>query len=435
MQNKILARSGWYIIIILSLAPSAFWFLELPISARFSGASEATQSLGQIAGLTGMAMFSLMIILSARLKIFEKVFAGINEAYVAHHFFGGLTFCLLLFHPLLLAYQYLQISSRAAALFLLPSAYWPQNFGIIALLITTVTLVITFYIKLKYQIWKFTHKFMGLAFIFAFFHVFLIGSNVGSNQLLRTYLFILGMVAIAAFLYRAMFGNYFIRRIPYVVEGVDALPDKIFEVKLVPLGQEMKFVPGQFVFVKFYSNALTREAHPFSMSSANGNQLKFGIKESGDYTSNIGKLKVGDKAEIEGPFGAFSFRNHSNRKQAWIAGGVGVTPFMSMLRSLNGEDSGFMIDFYYCVKDEAGFAFRAEIEEIVKKNKNLRVIFWTTDTMGFINSKVIKNKTPDINNRDVLICGSDIMMSELKKQFLKQGINKNQIHTEEFKLY
>ena len=55
--------------------------------------------------------------------------------------------------------------------------------------------------------------------------------------------------------------------------------------------------------------------------------------------------------------------------------------------------------------------------------------------MGFINSKVIKNKTPDINNRDVLICGSDIMMSELKKQFLKQGINKNQIHTEEFKLY
>ena len=130
-KNRILQNSGWWILSILSLSPLVFWFFGPPGapfgSFRFSNLSLFSRSLGDVFGLCGMAMFSLVLILSARLKFFENFFHGINESYTAHHFFGGLAFCLLLFHPLFLAYNYFLISFKAAALFLLPSSNLAQN--------------------------------------------------------------------------------------------------------------------------------------------------------------------------------------------------------------------------------------------------------------------------------------------------------------------
>ena len=192
--------------------PLILWLFGISLSLRLGSLSLITRSLGDVAGLCGMASFSLVMILSARLKFFEKFFNGINESYTAHHIFGGLAFCLLLFHPLLLAYNYLLISFNAAALFLIPSANnWAQNFGTLGLFIMIVTLVVTFYTKIKYQIWKFTHKFLGIAFILAFLHTFLIGGDVSTNFSLKIYLFILGILAIITYFYRTLCADYVIR--------------------------------------------------------------------------------------------------------------------------------------------------------------------------------------------------------------------------------
>jgi predicted ferric reductase len=394
-----------------------------------------SRSLGDAAGLCGMAMFSLVMILSARLKFFEKFFKGINESYTAHHFFGGLAFCLLLFHPLLLAYRYFLISYKAAALFLLPSTSLALNFGILGLFVMIITLVLTFYTKLKYQVWKFTHKFLGVAFIFAFLHTFLIGADVATNQPLRIYLFVLGIGAIVAYFYRTLFADYLVRIFDYKVTGIKEYEDKIWEITFQPKNREIKFTPGQFAFVKLFSNEISKEPHPFSFSSANGSPLKIAIKELGDYTNKIGKIREGDLAVFEGPFGAFSFRNYQNKKQIWIAGGVGITPFLSMLRDLTDKDSDYIIDIYYSVKDESCLAFKSEIELIAKNNKNLNVIFWVTNKEGFINGDYITEKIPDLKDRDILICGPGIMMSALKDQLFNKGLAKNQIHAEEFQLY
>ncbi len=354
-QNKLLNNSGWWILTILSAAPLALWL---------SSASFSTRSVGDALGLCGMAMFALVMILSARLKIFDKLFKGINESYTAHHIFGGLAFCLLLFHPLFLAYNFLLISFRDGALYLLPSGYLPQDFGIYGLGVMILALVITFYTKLKYQVWKFTHKFMGLAFIFAFFHVFLIGADIVKNPALKIYLFVLSVAGIAAYLYRVFFADYLVRSYKYVVKDVKEDKDKIWEITFKPKSRVIKFKPGQFAFIKIFSKELSKEAHPFSFSSANGNPLKIAIKELGDYTNKIGTLKAGDLAVVEGPFGAFSFRNFANKKQVWVAGGVGVTPFLSMLRDLSQKDSDYKIDLYYSVRDESCLAFKEEIQKI-----------------------------------------------------------------------
>ena len=429
-----LQSTGWWILSILSLLPLVLWLFQEPIKYRFLNLSLFARGLGDVFGLCGMAMFSLVIILSARLKFYEKFFKGINDAYVAHHFFGGLALVLLLFHPLFLAYNYLVVSVSAAAGFLLPGANMAQNYGIIGLLVMIITLVITFYTKLKYQVWRFTHKFLGLAFLFAILHVFLIGADLNLNYWLKSYLFVLALLAGIAYLYRALFANFFVKVFNYTVSGIEALPDKTWEVELTRMNKALKFLAGQFAFVKFFNKNLSHEAHPFSFSSTPDKSLKIDVKELGDYTNKIGNLKVGDRATIEGPFGSFSFRNYGP-KQVWIAGGVGITPFMSMLRDLSKKDDYYQIDLYYSVRDEENFIFKDEITKIAEQNKNLNVYFWVSNKEGLIGANSVTAKTKDLDERDILICGPGIMMTSLQEQFTKQGIKARKIHMEEFQLY
>jgi len=427
---------GWGSVFLLSIIPLFFWIFQQPISDRFSTNGTIGTSLGQIFGLTGMAMFSLVLILSSRLKVFEKVFWGINESYIIHHFFGGITFSLLLFHPLLLLYKYVFISYRQAALFLLPSSYWPQNFGILALLVMTISLTATFYLKvmLKYQNWKFLHQFLGVAFVLAFLHVFLIGSDIAQNHVLKIYMFVLSLFAVAAFLYRTVFGALLVKKYKYKVEKVIALPDSTFEVRLAPSGPVMNFFSGQFVFITLGGKNIPKETHPFTVSSAPGQGVRLSIKESGDWTRKIKNLEEGVFAKIEGPYGKFNFRNFKNKKQIWIAGGIGVTPFLSMARDFGEADREYDIDFYYSVKSSDGFIFKEELEKISDKFKNLKITFWVTDRDGFIAAEKILQNTKNANERDILVCGPPVMMTALKAQFLRLGINAKQVHTEEFQL-
>jgi len=425
---------GHIILWILVLLPITLWFLQDLSLTRFSDLQGFVSSIAKISGLAGMALFSLVIILSSRLKILEKLFKGINGVYVNHHFMGGLAFSLLLFHPLLLALSYFLISPESAVFFLLSLEYWPRNYGKIALSIMSVALIITFYISLKYQIWKFSHKFLGLAFIFASLHIFFIGSDIAANPFLKVYFLILATLATAAFLYRAVLGKFLVKKFEYIIENVINLPDHTVEIEMTPIKKELKFLPGQFVFASFINKSISKEAHPFSISSSSNGLFKIAIKELGDYTKKIKSLEKGDKVLIEGPYGKFNFKNFSE-KQIWIAGGIGIVPFLSMARSLTSKDSDYKIDMYYSAKDNNSFIFPEELIQISKSNTNFKIEFWQTDKHGFVTAEAIKKTSSKINDCDILICGPQIMMTEMKKQFLKLGVKKNRIQTEEFQLY
>lgn len=432
-NNKILSKSGFWILRITCILPAIFWALQMPISPRFSNLTSATYSLGGIFGLVGMAMFAMTLILSARLKIFEKFFNGMNEVYSAHHNLGAMAFCLLLFHPILLLYSYLVISFSSAFEFLMPSANnIAQNYGTIGLFLMILPLLVTFYIKLKYHVWKIAHKFLGVAFVFGFMHTFLIGSDIAINPFLKYYLFILSVTAIIAHVYRTILGKYLVHKYEYKVKSIVRQHDNIWELKFKPTGEKMNYKAGQFIFLKIQNPNLSKETHPFSISSATGDSLKIAIKELGDYTKKIGSVKVGDKAEMEGPYGTFSFENFG-KNQVWVAGGVGITPFLSMLRTLNKINADFNIDLYYSVKDEKKLAFKEEIEKI--SGKNIKFHFWVSSKDGFIDADSINKKTLNLKDRDILICGPSIMMSSLNKQLLQIGIKKSNIHIEDFKFY
>jgi len=429
MKNNL----GWLMIIVLSLLPVVFWYFSKPISTRFISSTTTLTSLGQITGLVGMVMFALTLILSSRLKFLENYFGGLNRVYIAHHIFGSIAFILLLFHPLILAGKFAQVSIRSAALFLLPSSDWPINFGIIALLLMMILLVLTFFTKLPYQIWKFSHKFLGFAFFFAALHSFFIPSDISRDPILRIYMLALAGVGIIAFTYRAVLTKFFVRYFEYSVEEVKILAENVVEIAMSPKGRGINFTPGQFVFVSFVDNNISAESHPFSISSAvSEKNLRLTIKSLGDYTSQLRNLKAGALAKIEGPFGRFSYQDVKNKNQIWIAGGIGITPFLSMARSLKNAE--YKIDLYYCVNNEKEAIFFTEFLKISQQNPNFRIISFYSEKQGFINAEFIQKISGDLFRKEIFLCGPPAMMKSLKEQFLKLKVSRKNIHSEEFQL-
>lgn len=423
---------GWPVVLILSFVPVVLWLFAPSALPRFGGSTIILGSLGQVTGLIGAAMFGLNLILSARLTFLEKHFRGLNRVYLKHSQLGQISLLLLLVHPFLLLQKYAGNSLARSAEFLLPSTNnWPQTWGILGLWLMVFLIILTLYLRPEYNIWKLTHKFLGFAFFLGALHIFLIPSDTYSFLPLRVYMLGLAGVGLLAFLYRSVFGKWLVHYYTYKVTAVTPLNQLVTEIRMEPVGTTMPYTAGQFIFISFKDKNIGSETHPFSMTSdPNGSTLSIGVKNLGDYTSTLNELAVGSIAKIEGPFGVFSYENSPNNNQVWIAGGIGITPFVSMARSLKPEN-GLKIDFYYCFQKPEDAAYLDVIQQLPLQNM-LNITPFCGTTEGRIDVTYIENKSGPLVNKDIYLCAPPVMIEALRSQLLSKGVPLSQIHSEEF---
>lgn len=415
---------------VLTLLPVAIWLLMLPLSNRFAGFEITAKSLGQITGLLGFTLYAINLILSSRIKFFEDYFWGLNQIYIKHHLIGGISFILLLFHPVFLALNYLSISVYESSRFFLPNLDKVDILtGELSLLGMMILLVLTFFIPLAYDVWKNTHQFLTGVFLIAGLHMLLVTSDVSRNPYLKSYLFVILILSLLFVVYRKFFKPYSY----YLLDKITQKSVGVFELILKPNKSKMNFVSGQFAFLSIRNSSFPSEEHPFSMTSVDSDDnLSFLIKSSGDYTGSLNQLKSGSLVRIDGPYGKFSYQNYDNKKQIWIAGGIGITPFLSMARDLSDQD--YQIDLFYTAKTKDELVQLIELKNISEKNKNFRIISWISTEKERLTAEIIKNQVEDFSSGDIFICGPKPMMDDFKKQFINLGINSVRIHTENFSL-
>jgi predicted ferric reductase len=419
-----------FIIAILSFIPIVIWAFMEPLGARFLDLNATTTSLGQILGLVGMVMFSINLILAGRFKFLGKYFHGLDKVYANHSRLGAISFSLLLFHPLFLVVKYITFSLKQAALFFVPFVSFPITWGIISLLIMIILISFTFYIKLKYNVWKMSHKFMVLAFFFAVLHTIFISSDVSRNNFLKYYILSFAFVGLVVSIRQVLLNKFFIKKFKYNVKNINQLNSDILEIEMEKQDKKMDFKPGQFAFFSFQGEGVSAESHPFSISSSNvEDNLKITVKNLGDYTALLGNLKQGNSVLIDGPYGDFSYKKVDNKNQIWIAGGIGITPFFSMANSL---DDGYKVDLYYSVKENKEAVYIKEFEEITQKNTNFKFNLWNATEKGYINSGLILNLSKGLDGKDIFLCGPPMFMESLKNQFLSLGVDIKKIHYENF---
>ena len=423
---------GLLLVGALSLLPIVFWLSAIPLGVRFHDLAATLHSLANIAALVGTAGFATNLLLAARLGFVERLFGGLDRLYRVHRFVGCASLILILSHALLLAWsEAVQSGGGSAVELFLPSAGLRIFAGTIALFVMTTAMIMTLLPRLKHEIFVYVQRSFGLVFILACYHVFRVEGTKAYSHGLTIYMGGLTALAIAAFVYRSILGRYLVRTYDYRVTEVTHLDQSVAEIVLVPDGKPLPFESGQFVFVSIVHRAVGREAHPFSTaSSPDDPSLRIVVKALGDYTTNLMNLEPPVSARVEGPYGRFSYRRVANSDQIWIAGGIGVTPFLSMARSLQASDH--RIDFYYCTEGADQAYFLDEMFEISDQHLNFRVIPIRKVSLGRITAADIRGVGRELATKDFLICGPPAMIKNLKTQFLELGVPKERIHYEDF---
>lgn len=425
---------GWGLVGVLCFFPLALWAGATSLTARFAYDFDTFMlSIGQITALVGTAMFAMSLILSGRFKFMEKYFGGLGGVYERHGQLGQVALMLLLVHPMMLLFQYTNSFSDAVD-FLLPGTDWNYNWGIFSLGLMTFLIVLTLYLRPKYNIWLWTHKFLGFAFFLGALHVWFIPSDTSRFLPLRIYMLGLAGIGLLVFLYRTVFGKFLVSKLKYEVVAVNNLNSMVVEIVLKPITTALKFSSGQFVFIQFLDKVVGSESHPFSIVSNPKDELiKIAVKNLGDYTAQLGFLKVGTKALIEGPFGEFSYINSINEDQVWIAGGVGVTPFVSMASTVLNEDR-YKIILLYCVKNNEEAVYLNDFQNIANQS-NGKFVFdlYCSDSKGRLDMEKIKSEIPEnLMTKDFYICAPPVMIMSLADQLVENGIPSKNIHFEEF---
>jgi len=386
MKLKIILT--WIGIIIIGMIP-----ILLLLAFGPKDYSSMTHTLGQISGLVGMTFFALTFIFSTRARWIEDLFDGLDKVYPVHAFLGSLSFVLLLLHPLLLVMKYIPENVRLAAKYLLPGGLISVDFGIFALAGMIILLVVTFYSQLRYNQWKFSHEFLGLFFILAVLHVFLVRATVARDYIFSgyyVYVAIVSVIGLGGFAYSLLRTRIKGKR--YRIAKIKSMGDTQ-EITLEPkdAANGISFNSGQFVFVKFYCRGISSESHPFSISSPSGTgSIRITVKNLGDFTCQLGRLSEGNKVIVEGPYGRFHQKKDSkdNTKnlysdEIWIAGGVGVTPFLGLAEDFKDSKSGH-VDLYYTVKSKEEFVHLKELQDIAKYNAAFRVFPWASNEQGYL---------------------------------------------------
>ena len=422
---------GWLVIAVIGLIPMIIWLSTVDFTVRFTGPAAILKSLANLSALTGTAVFSINMILAARTRFIERIMGEFDQMYRIHRTLGYAVPLLLIAHALLVTASK-SIQSLAAGLILFtPAAGWNVFIGVLALIGLVIALLIPLLRGLSHEAFLIVHRFAGIMFLLGASHVLLVPVTWTLPVPLIVYLITLMGAGVLAFLYRSLLGYFSVRRYRYRIEQVNPLGNSAVELVLEPLSMALTYHSGQFVFVTIEDTPLPRETHPFSIASApEDEKVRIVIKALGNYTSSLQKLQPEGTALLEGPYGGFSYTKIANKRQVWIAGGIGITPFLSMARSLG--KAAYDIDFYYCTELADDAFYIDELYELSDQNLHLRVIPIRRDSLGLITAEDILGVSGELTQQDILICGPPIMIHSLRSQFMARGVAPNQIHYEDF---
>jgi predicted ferric reductase len=302
-----------------------------------------------IAGVLGYSWLMIQLVLSARLKWLERGI-GQDRLLIFHRAMAPLSLLLLVVHLVVKLWLY-PASLQVAGGLVVFIGFALVGFVSMALftgpakgpLFAGLQKLVYGKLRMQYHQVKALHNGTFLLAVIMFLHV--IGSSTASYSLiLRFYFILLFAVSAAVYLYhkvlRPQFGTP-IYRVVDVLRPSDQVTNIGFEhVKGRPVGHS----PGQFAFYWFLKGVPGKEEHPFTISAGadktgSGTKLSFTAKALGDFTEELPQVQIGDLLKVDGPYGIFSYRFlNAERPMVWIAGGIGITPFLSMARTLSAEN-------------------------------------------------------------------------------------------------
>ena len=406
---------------------------------------ELREQIVYLTGACAVVLMTVSMILSARIAFVSHWMNGLDKGYIVHKWTGILSSVFVLSHFLMenvphwlvelniipnpgeltdgSQYAELEIDLYQSGMLLIQPAFY--------LMIALV--VIALFKKIPYHWFRKSHKIFPVIFLIAAFH----GATaqlkerwLGSpGSFILMFVLTIGVIAAVIALFRKIGAS---RKITAKISSIDLREGDILDLRLSTEGSAFDYWPGQYAFLKF---AHDKEPHPFSMASFDNQRssLRFAIKGLGDFTSALSeRLSVGQTVEVEGPYGEFDFNDGCDR-QVWIAGGIGITPFLSRLAYLAQHPERKPIDFWYSTRCARTEAFPQSLEQYCGQ---AGVNFYHLDStkQEYLALASIRHRAGDLTNTSIWFCGPEAFSDCLIKELKESGFDLRNFHYDSFSM-
>jgi predicted ferric reductase len=407
-----------------------------------------------LTGIFSLVLWTASFVLMLRLPLLERAAGGLDRLYWWHHVCGVLAYVVLLAHPLALgaAIGAAQGSGwiAAAAVLTPPGASGALRAGWLALALLMAMMLATFWLPLAYSRWRALHLASVPAFALGVVHAW---AFAGPG--LRALLGALALVSALALGWRYALGRGWVRAHPHRVAKVAHPGPGLLDLELEPVGAPLRWRAGQFVFVAFFKGSDWRgcgEYHPYTIAGdahPDGRGLRLLIRALGDCTGHLQSVRPGVRALVQGPYGGFLAQRDPARPQLWIAGGIGLTPFLAALRAsgrAEGPGSAFTppagpagpgatvprIDLVHVHRPDDALALECAGEGAEPAPAGVRLHSIKAGDDPDAVWRELLDRVGDPAGRQVFLCGPPPLVDALSARLRDAGVAPQDIHSERF---
>ncbi len=432
---------------------AALWILSylvlaaLPVFIAYAGSVPDARGFwiefGVALGFIGLAMMGLQFILTGRFSRIAGTL-GLDSMLQFHRQIGLVAFFMILAHPVILI-----LADSQYLAFFDPRENLPRAFALVAvvgaLVLLTITTLWRTALGIPYEWWRVGHGVLALFIVFVgVVHILQVSYYV--SELWKQAIWVLATGAAMAMLINTrVIRPWQMSSRPYRVTEVREEWGDSWTLRFEPEGhQGLRFEPGQFGWLVLGESPWSLNQHPFSFSSSaeQTDAIELTIKELGDFTNTIGQTEPGSTAFIEGPFGAFVPDESPARGMVCIAGGVGITPIMSMLRTLADRSDERPIRLIYGNATRNDILFYEDLEAL-RSRLNLTIIYvLSRPDEGW--DGIEGRLTPDVigpylpigsgDSREYFVCGPEGMMDVVEPYLTERGVPLSDIYAERFQI-
>lgn len=442
-------RIKWIFVILLVLV-TAFYWVSLTDIERSLTPWALRKSLLYYTGIMSFVAMTFGMILAMRLRTVEHWVGGLDTHYRLHKWLGITAALFALAHWLSKKYKWLvelglydsqDFSTPKGTIgffqhnnFFNPLEDLAKDLGEWALYALLLLAVLALWKKFPYRYFFKTHRILALIYVILAFHTLILFGKIAwltPIGVLVGVLLLIGIPAACLSLFKQIGATH---RASGQISQIRLHEDgKVTEVEVTLTTPWEGHKEGQFAFVTFDR----REGHhPFTLSSSwkDDARLTFHIKQLGDYTCTLSHaLHVGDPVTVEGPYGRFDFSADTG-PQIWIAGGIGITPFLSRLEALAhaSTQTSQPITLFYSARD-SDHALIERVEHLTKQ-AGVPLHLSISGRNPALTAQTICENVPDFIHRTVWFCGASGFGTAIKRGLSKEGLPGHRFHQELFEI-
>ncbi|MHB1584172.1 MAG: ferredoxin reductase family protein [Acidimicrobiales bacterium] len=424
----VLAAAGLVAVVVLGIATETSSELSLP--------GGVTTFIGSLTGLVGMYLALLMVLIVARIPALERIL-GQDGMLRWHRRLAPWPISLLVAHAVFVTIGYAQAARTGAfhEIGLLVDNYPDMLAAVVGLGLMVAIGIVSIRAlreRMRRETWWVVHLYMYLALALSFAHVIALGPAFVGHPVNRlVWSVVWAATAGTVLVYR--FGLPLVRTLRHRLRVVEIHPEGPGVASVVLAGRAVDRLPvsgGQFIAWRFLTRGMWWQAHPYSLSALpRPPYLRLTVKQAGDHSAAVARLKPGTKVAIEGPYGALAPHARTHEKVLLVAGGIGITALRSLLEDLPRSADPVVV---MRASSDDELVLKEEVAELVRQRRGtLHPLVGSREQIRF-DADSLRRLVPDVGQRDVFVTGPPGLVGDVVAAARQLGVHRRALHYEVF---